>query len=179
MKAILAVNQNNIIGADNDLLWWIPEDMIWFKEKTIGKTVLMGRNTFESLKMPEGLPNRTNYVLTSDKNFKSPERKVRTVRNWSEVLWVNSLLDVVVIGGATLYNFGLGEGLFDTIFVTQVLQTHPAVAGVRINQPLYEICNSDGADGNWDVEIDSRGWQQSVRGEVFRFVTLRKKVFND
>jgi dihydrofolate reductase len=177
MKAILAVNQNNIIGANNDLLWWIPEDMIWFKEKTLGKTVVMGKNTFESLGMPNGLPHRSNYVLTSDTNFKSGS--VKTVKDWNEILWLNARMDLVVIGGATLYNFGLEKDLFTTIYVTQVLQRQPASEGVDLDWTVYEWCNSGDENSKWDVEIDSRGWQQSVHGEVFRFVTLRKKVIND
>lgn len=179
MKAILAVNQNNIIGDNNDLLWWIPEDMLWFKEKTLGKTVLMGRKTFQSLKMPEGLPNRTNYVMTSDQNFKSPTGAVKTVRNWEDALWLSSRLDLVVIGGATLYNFSLQENLFSEIYVTQVIQEQPATRGVSISTPLFQIAMGRHPDSDWEVIVDERGWQQSVRGNVFRFVTLRKKVDND
>lgn len=179
MKAILAVNQNNIIGDNNDLLWWIPEDMLWFKEKTLGKTVLMGRKTFESLKMPEGLPNRTNYVLTSNTNFKSPAGTVKTVRDWADVLWISSRLDIVIIGGATLYNFGLQENLFSEIYVTQVFQEQPATQGVSINTPLFQIAMGYNPNPDWEVIVDERGWQQSVRGNVFRFVTLKKKVDHD
>lgn len=176
MKAILAINQNNVIGANNDLLWKVPEDMLWFKEKTLGKTVVMGRNTFESLSLPKGLPHRTNYVLTSDPDFKSEQ--VKTINDWDGILWLNARVDLIVIGGATLYNFGLEKDLFTMIYVTQVLQRQPASEGAKLDWPVYDWCDSDDVNSKWDVDIDSRGWQQSVCGEVFRFVTLRKKVNN-
>lgn len=173
MKAILALNQNNIIGANNDLPWWIPEDMIMFKEKTLGKTVVMGRKTFESLNLPNGLPFRTNYVLTSDENFKSDS--VKTIRSWSEISALEATSDVFIIGGGALYNFGFQHELFSEIYVTQVLQEQPIDEGIRINIPLFQICMDNAFSPNWEVIIDERGWQQSVRGSVFRFVTIRRK----
>ena len=65
MKAIVAVSENWGIGQDNELLFHIPEDLKFFKEKTIGKVVVMGRNTLESLPGGKPLPKRTTVVLSS------------------------------------------------------------------------------------------------------------------
>ena len=69
MNLIVAADKNWGIGKDNKLLVSIPSDMKFFRQETMGKVVVMGRKTLESF--PNGLPlkNRTNVVLTSDKNY--------------------------------------------------------------------------------------------------------------
>src|SRR5688500_7648934 len=62
MQAIAAMSLNRVIGCDGKIPWHVPEDFKWFKAKTLGSFVIMGRKTFESLGKP--LPNRTNIVLT-------------------------------------------------------------------------------------------------------------------
>lgn len=59
---IAAIGKNNELGKDNDLIWTSKEDMKFFRETTTGHTIVMGRNTFDSL--PKVLPNRTHIVLT-------------------------------------------------------------------------------------------------------------------
>jgi dihydrofolate reductase len=61
-KAIAAMSLNRVIGAGGKIPWHLPEDFRWFKQKTTGQVVIMGRRTFESLGKP--LPNRTTVVLT-------------------------------------------------------------------------------------------------------------------
>ena len=70
MNIIVAVDKNWAIGKENKLLVSIPADMKFFRSTTTGKVVVMGRKTLESF--PNGLPlkNRTNIVLTKDKNYK-------------------------------------------------------------------------------------------------------------
>ncbi len=67
---IAACSENRVIGKDNHLPWNIPEDWKFFKDKTTGHVLIMGRKTFESLGKP--LPNRLNVVITRDANFKAP-----------------------------------------------------------------------------------------------------------
>ena len=61
-KAIAAMSLNRVIGAGNKIPWHLPEDFKWFKQQTVGKVILMGRKTFESL--GKALPNRKNIILT-------------------------------------------------------------------------------------------------------------------
>lgn len=61
-KAIAAMSLNRVIGADGKIPWHLPEDFRWFRQKTIGNIIVMGRKTFESL--GHALPSRTNLVLT-------------------------------------------------------------------------------------------------------------------
>ena len=57
---LVAVSNNNVIGKDNDLPWKLKKDLLHFKNYTVGKTILMGRKTFESIGRP--LPNRNNFI---------------------------------------------------------------------------------------------------------------------
>ena len=63
------MSQNRVIGNNNKLPWNIPEDLKWFKENTLGKPIVMGRKTHESIGKP--LPGRTNIILSRDPNYKS------------------------------------------------------------------------------------------------------------
>src|SRR5580698_6093093 len=71
LSFIVAVSDNNAIGRQNALPWQLPEDLKFFKRTTMGKPVLMGRKTFESLGRP--LPGRLNIVLSGSKELKLPE----------------------------------------------------------------------------------------------------------
>jgi dihydrofolate reductase len=97
---IAAIGSNNEIGFNNQLLWNIPEDMKHFKEYTMGKVVIMGSNTFSSIKS-KGLPGRKCIVISSKYlqcNFaicaKSLESAMSIEHNYPEL---------VVIGGASIY----------------------------------------------------------------------------
>ena len=70
LTAIWAHAKNGIIGKDNALPWSLPNDMRFFKQQTLGKSVVMGRRTFESMGC-RPLPHRTNYVLTQEEDFKA------------------------------------------------------------------------------------------------------------
>ena len=71
LSFIVAVSENNAIGRHNTLPWHLPEDLKFFKRTTMGKPVIMGRKTFESL--GKALPGRLNIVLSHDKDLKVPE----------------------------------------------------------------------------------------------------------
>ena len=99
ISAIVAVNKNNGIGLNGDLPWRCPADMKYFKEFTTGKTVVMGRKTFESISRP--LPNRVNIILTRDLSFKTKGAEV--AHTVEEVLKL-AKNELVVIGGSEIYN---------------------------------------------------------------------------
>lgn len=67
ISLIAAIGKNRFIGKDNSLPWKLPQDMKRFKELTLGKPVIMGRKTFESISKP--LPHRKNIIITRDKNY--------------------------------------------------------------------------------------------------------------
>ncbi len=70
ISIIVAVSENNVIGKDNDLVWHLPADMKFFKEKTSGHCVITGRKNYESIPLKfRPLPNRTNIVITRQKEY--------------------------------------------------------------------------------------------------------------
>ncbi len=118
MKAIVAVDKNWAIGNCGKLLCHLPGDLQYFKEKTKGKVVLMGRKTFESLPGKKPLPHRVNTVLSLDPNFQAPCLVCHTEKALKRELANYNMDDVFVIGGETIYRQMLH--LCDTIFVTKI-----------------------------------------------------------
>lgn len=98
MNLIVAVDQNWGIGYNNDLLVKIPDDLKRFRLLTSGKTIVMGRKTFESLPNQKPLANRRNIVLSKDKNL-----KIENVQVINSIHEINQGNDVFVIGGREIY----------------------------------------------------------------------------
>ena len=105
MNMIVAVDRNWGIGRDNGLLASLPTDMKYFREHTLGKVVVMGRKTLESMPGGKGLPKRTNYVLTANPDYQA--EGCITVHGEYELFDELSQYepdDVYLIGGGSLYN---------------------------------------------------------------------------
>jgi Dihydrofolate reductase len=111
---IAAVAQNGVIGIDNALPWRLPADMKFFKSETIGKPVLMGRKTFESLGKP--LKDRTNIIL-SRTLAQAPEGCV-LVRAAEDAVEKFGHGELMVIGGAEIYRQLIGRA--DRLVLTEV-----------------------------------------------------------
>ena len=75
LAMIVAVAENGVIGKDNQLIWRIPEDLTYFKQRTTGHVIIMGRKTLESL--PFLLPNREHWVITSQLDYIPPYEGVK------------------------------------------------------------------------------------------------------
>ncbi len=100
ISIIAAIAQNNVIGRDNKLPWHIPNDLKHFKELTMGKSMLMGRKTFESI--GRALPGRRNLILTRDKAFTAKNAEI--YHSIEEALAaVEGEEELMVIGGAQLF----------------------------------------------------------------------------
>ena len=116
ISIIVAIAEDGAIGANNDLLWRLPNDMKRFKTLTTGHTVIMGRKTFESL--PKGaLPNRTNVVIT-----RNPESYFENCEIFKDL---NSAIEhhkdeeeIFIIGGASIYK--LAMPIADKLIITKV-----------------------------------------------------------
>lgn len=120
MKLIVAVSQNWGIGKDNKLLFNIPLDMKFFREKTLGKRVVLGRKNLESFPGGKPLKNRENVVLTRNKSYK-PEG-VLVFNSKKEFLEYDKADEnTFVIGGESIYKMLLPY--CDTCYVTKVLET--------------------------------------------------------
>lgn len=99
---IAAIGKNRELGRNNDLIWNIPEDLKFFRENTVGKPIVMGMNTLNSL--PKLLPNRKHIVLTRRNLELDPE--IVVVHSIEELLQYIEILneEVMVIGGAQIYS---------------------------------------------------------------------------
>ncbi len=112
MKAIFAVDSNGGIGKDGTLPWpKNKDDFAWFKQHTLGKTVVMGRKTWDDPAFPKPLPNRTNIIVTS-KPIDIPG--VITVQSIDDPAIP---ADAVIIGGAQLIQSFINR--IDTVYVTR------------------------------------------------------------
>lgn len=125
MNMIVAADINCGIGKDGGLLTHLSGDLKYFKEKTLGKVVVMGRKTLESLPGGKPLPGRTNIVLTSNPDFNKEGCIV--VRNMDELRSKCSEYPedmVMIIGGAMLYNALMEE--CESLFITKIYKEFEA-----------------------------------------------------
>lgn len=157
LSIIVAADENNVIGKDNDLIWHLPDDLKFFKKRTTGHTVVMGRKTYESIGKP--LPNRRFVIITRNKNYKVEGCEV-----------VHSLEDALnlcppedesfVIGGDQIYRLALPH--VDRIYLTRV---HHQYDGDRYFPEL---------GSNWK-EFESEFHHADDKHEVsFTFKTLER-----
>ena len=127
MNLIAAVDKNWAIGNKNQLLVKIPADQKFFRETTTGKVVVMGRKTLESF--PNGLPlkNRTNIVLTRDKNYKVKDAIIlHSLIELRKELKKYPSEDIYIIGGETIYRQLLDD--CDVAHITKIEYEYDADA---------------------------------------------------
>lgn len=103
---IAAIGKNRELGKNGDLIWHIPEDLKYFKEKTMGRTIVMGKNTFNSL--PKLLPGRKHVILSEDDDFNKNIGDSIVFRNKEELMnYLNTKPkdeEVFITGGASMYS---------------------------------------------------------------------------
>lgn len=118
VSLVVAMDEQRVIGHHNRLPWHLPADLRHFKTLTLGKVVVMGRKTFESIGRP--LPGRTNVVVTRARDYHPPE--CRVVRSLEEALSLgDDHGEIMIIGGATLYECSLP--LARRIYLTRIAHT--------------------------------------------------------
>ena len=150
LSIIVAAAANGVIGRDNQLPWRLPADLRHFKQTTMGKPILMGRKTWESIGRP--LPGRTNIVITRDSDYAAAGCVVVNSID-AALLAAGSQDEIMVIGGAELYRQVLPRT--DTIYLTLFrrhyrLRTPLKFAAIQmVPQPL----------GNRSVRRIRRHWR--------------------
>ena len=120
ISLVVAMDEAGTIGRDGALPWRLPEDLRHFRRLTLGKTVLMGRKTWDSLGKP--LEGRRNWVLSRDPSFRPAGAEAFV--SLDQALAAHREGDLVVIGGAEIYRQALP--LADTVHLTRV---HARVQG--------------------------------------------------
>ncbi len=115
ISLIAAVGKNNELGLDNHLIFNIPGDLKFFRNTTLGKTVIMGRKTYESI--GKLLPKRINIVVS---NSLKETDGITIINSFEEVLekYLNSEEEVFIIGGESLYNYFINYA--QNIYLTKV-----------------------------------------------------------
>jgi len=121
VTAVVAMSTNRVIGRNNKLPWYIPGDLKFFKQITMGKPVVMGRKTYESIGKP--LPGRDNIVITRDRGWKA--EGVKVAHDIDQALTVAKACaevcgaeEIMVIGGAQIYEAAMPR--IDRLYLTQV-----------------------------------------------------------
>ena len=107
---IVAHAENRVIGKADEIPWYVREDMEFFKEATMGKPVIMGRKTYESI--PDRfkpLPGRTTYILTRDPNYNVEHPNVKIAHDLEKAIFEAKLVseEVYIAGGAQIYEQAL------------------------------------------------------------------------
>ncbi|RXH38321.1 dihydrofolate reductase [Bradyrhizobium zhanjiangense] len=162
---VVAIAENGVIGAGNAIPWRLKSDMARFKALTIGKPVIMGRKTFESLRRP--LPGRTNIVITRDAGYRAIGAIVTTsAADANDVARGDALrrsvAEIAVIGGAEIYRQLLDRA--DRLEITEV-HARP--------------------EGDTHFDIDKAEWDEVARirhpagpddSADFSYVTYRRRA---
>lgn len=159
ISLIVAVAENGVIGHAGDLPWRIPADLKFFKETTMGKPIVMGRKTWQSIGRP--LPGRDNIVITRDGDFQAPGAKVVLSVN-AAVEAAGAAPEIMIIGGAQIYAAALP--LAHRVYLTEV---HAS--------PLGDTHLPDFASADWrEVAREDHEADGDLPG--FSFVTLERIV---
>ncbi|MCP1967901.1 dihydrofolate reductase [Bradyrhizobium elkanii] len=162
---VVAVAENGVIGKDNAIPWRLKSDLRRLKAITLGKPVVMGRKTFESL--PRPLPGRTNIVVTRDANYRARGAIVTNSFENAHAIALGDALrrfatEIAIIGGAEIYAQWMG--IADRLEITEV-HARP--------------------DGDtWFDKIDAKAWEEVARvrnpagpddSVDFSYVTYRRR----
>ena len=115
LSIIVAKSRNNVIGSEGNLPWHIPEDLKKFKSITMGKPMIMGRSTFESI--GKALPGRKNIVMTRDKEYQADG--ISVAHNLEEALILcEQAREIMIIGGGEIYK--LFFDIVNRLYLTNV-----------------------------------------------------------
>ena len=160
---IVAMAENRVIGKDNQLIWRMPNDLKFFKEKTTGHYVIMGRKSYESMGKP--LPNRLNIIITRNQDYAIEGAMV--VHGLQEALDLaeqQKQKEVFILGGGEIYKQAFEKKLVDKIYLTEIKDTFEG--------------------DTFFPEFNEAEWQETEREEYqadhlnphdYAFVTLVKK----
>ena len=118
ISLIVAAANNDAIGKNNQMLWYMPNDFKYFKNQTWGLPILMGRRTFQALES-KALPGRLNLILSRDKSFKAEVAVV--IGKYDDALFMTKEHDyneLMVIGGAEIYKLMLPKA--NKVYLTRI-----------------------------------------------------------
>lgn len=158
IAAIVAMSQNHVIGKNNQLPWHLPADLKHFKDLTTGHPIIMGRKTFQSI--GKVLPNRTNIVVTRNKNYRVEGAfVVGSIEEAIELASAKDNNEVFIIGGADIFKLSMP----------------------RINRLYLTIIQANIEGDVYFPKLESQQWQETASSQhlpdeknnyAYQFVTL-------
>ncbi len=154
ISIIAAIAPHNIIGAKNEMPWYLPEDLKHFKEITTGHTVLMGRKTYDNVMshLHKPLPNRKNIVISSQQLDVPPEVEVYSS---IEKALENHKEDVFIMGGASIFKETIN--MADKLYITEIKKEYQGdVYFPEIDTEIWTEIKREDHEGYSFVEYEKK-----------------------
>jgi len=162
ISIIVAISENNVIGNRYGMPWHLPNDLQYFKEKTIDNVVVMGRKTYESIGQP--LPNRINIVLTSEE--KLDVKRVASIDELFELIERNKEVyeekEIFIIGGAEIYELFLPYA--QKMYITRIFHQFEG----DIFFPVFKAAD-------WSLISKEKGIRDAENDYEYEFQTYERK----
>ena len=168
LAVIVAQSENRVIGRNNKLPWHLPEDLKYFKSVTMGKAIIMGRKTYDSIGRP--LPGRTNIVVSRNANYQQPGVEVvhdlpSAIKQAESLAIISGNDEALIIGGSQLYQQALPFA--DRLYLTQV---HHQVDGDAYFPEIF--------DADWEL-VEREDFSADDRNPYnYSFLVLDRKSDN-
>ncbi len=165
ISIVVAMADDNAIGANGKLLWRLPKDMQYFKEVTWGHHVLMGRKTWDSIPPKfSPLPGRVNIIVTRQKGYVSEGAKVvESVEEGIEIARLAGEQELMIIGGGEIYQQALPHT--NKIYLTRV---HHTFAEADTFFPQLNMAEWNAVNGEWNMADEKNEFD-------FEFIVLERK----
>ncbi|MDY2946946.1 dihydrofolate reductase [Mannheimia varigena] len=160
ISVIVARTKNKVIGKDNQMPWHLPVDLAWFRQNTVGKPVIMGRKTYESIgrllpKRPNIILSRSGFTVEGAYSAESLEQAVELAKSFA-----NSD-EIMIIGGGELFKQALPQA--DTLYLTEIQAEIEGDTFFEFNEENWQL-----AEQKWS-EIDENNPYRC------RFMVLRRR----
>ena len=142
ISSIVAFSENRVIGVDNDLPWHLPNDLKYFKKRTTNHTIIMGRNTYESIGKP--LPNRENIIISRNPQYRVEGARVfDSIRAAIKYCESKAKNEIFFIGGEQIYKECIQWT--DKLYITRVHTTieNGTAFFPEINLEKWELTESE------------------------------------
>ena len=158
ISLIVAHDENRVIGYENSMPWHLPGELQYFKEMTMGKPIIMGRKTFESIGRP--LPGRRNIVITRNESYHAEGEGIEVVGSLQEALTlVKDVSEIMIIGGAQIFEQAMH--IADKLYITLINHTFNGDTYF----PIYE---------NWQ-ETSCSEPIEAAEGYTYQYCIFEKK----
>ncbi|WP_152654578.1 dihydrofolate reductase [Oceanobacillus sp. CFH 90083] len=161
ISLLFAAGKNNVIGYQNKMPWHLPQDLKFFKEKTTGNTIIMGRKTLDSMNGP--LPKRRNVVLTRNKDFTMENvetiHDLSVVERWNEE---HPEVEYFIIGGGDIFKQALP--IADRMYITRIEEEFPGDSFA----PAFD-------EAAWELTKEEKGIKNDKNPYDYSFLQYDRK----